>query len=105
MEYSINDAIEMAKRMNAAVASVKDWRLNRKVDRAMKEAAAKLNEGKGYILATPSELGAMYSAFVGGNHVPGSDDENKAIWAFFHTTPDKHGRERVYLAAVHVFGK
>ena len=32
MEYSIIEAVEMARRMNAA-ASVEDWRLNRKRDK------------------------------------------------------------------------
>ena len=90
--------IETAQRMNAVAATIKDWRLSRKIDREAKAEAHKLNQGEGYIIATPSELKDMYPRFVPWTTETCPDE--KMVWAFWPSIPNEHGRCRIDLCRV-----
>lgn len=100
--YSISEAIEMAKRMTASCAIINDWRLNRKIDRKMKQAARDLNKGKGYIIASPAKLKEAYPEFVTWC-IEGADRDRPIMWAFYAGVVDKYGRYRPSLCPVHAF--
>ena len=94
-EIPIERIIEAARRMNALSATTKDWRLTRKIDREAKAEAQKLNEGRGYIIATPRELKAMYPRFV--KWEPGADADEKMVWCFWPSIHDVKGRCHIVL--------
>jgi hypothetical protein len=110
MDQSLKTAIETARRMNAVAATIKDWRLNRKIDRAMKAAAQQVNRngapghsGCGYIIATPWHLKEIYPEFVTWA-LGGPDDNLPIVWAFHAGLHDRHGRCRISLCPVYVPG-
>lgn len=60
------NAIEIAKKLTARTAEMKDWRIRNKYNRKMRQIARDLVElNGGYIIATPAELQAIYDVQVG----------------------------------------
>lgn len=60
MDMTLTNRVNIAKRMTANAAALKDWRIRNKHNRAMREIARELTAGKGYIIATVKELAAKY---------------------------------------------
>ena len=59
------NAIEIAKKLTARTAEMKDWRIRNKYNRKMRQIARDLVElNGGYIIATPAELQAIYDVQV-----------------------------------------
>ena len=73
---TMSEKIEIAKSVTNSAAAIKDWRLRRKSDRALKTIAVELSTGLGYIEGSASELRAKYPGLV--NFAP---DEKVQIWA------------------------
>lgn len=96
--FTLEDRVNCAKRITESAANVKDWRLTRNIDREAKKEAVKLMNGKGYIIATPAELKAMYPSLI--RWTPGQDADEKKVWGFYLTSYNPHGRCRVTIAAV-----
>lgn len=90
--------VEVARRQTAYTATVKDWRLRRKIDREAKEEARRLIHDKGYIIATPAELKAKYPQFV--DWTPGIDAGEKMVFAFHASVPDRWGRCRISIIRI-----
>lgn len=79
MELTLTNRVNIAKRMTADTAALKDWRIRNKHNRAMREIAWELTAGKGYLIATVKELTAKYGALC--HHettAPGADE--KSVW-------------------------
>lgn len=97
---SIAKDIQIAKSFNAEASKIKDWRLLRKIDRQMKEAARKLNEGRGYYLGTISQIRENHPG-----HGPSvaQEDGRTYMWAYHPGIPDRYGRVRISLVPVHQF--
>lgn len=70
-------SINLAKALTRASANVKDWLVTNRHDRQMREIARDLNNGKGYIIATPAELANRYP----GLYENFSTTTHKIIWA------------------------
>ena len=96
--FTFSAIIEMAKRMNASAGETKDWRLSRKIDRAAREEARKLNQGRGYVIATPTEIKDRYPEFV--TWEPGDDAGQEMVWAFRASVSSRGGRCRINLVRV-----
>ena len=80
MELTLTDRVNMAKRITASTAALKDWRVRSKHNRAMREIARQLTAGKGYIIASVKELKQRYGELCHYEvTAPGSD--RKTIWA------------------------
>lgn len=62
MEQTLTNRVNIAKRLTAETATIKDWRIRNKHNRAMREIARELTAGKGYIIASVKELTAKYGA-------------------------------------------
>lgn len=85
--------------MTERAASVKDWRLNRKADREARAVARKLTEeGRGYVIATPVEIRAMYPALC--PFEPWPDRDKKMVWAFCPSYPYGDGRCRISVVII-----
>lgn len=79
MEMSLTNRVNIAKRMTANTAALKDWRIRNKHNRAMREIARELTAGKGYLIATVKELAAKYGALCHyETAAPGADI--KRVW-------------------------
>ena len=66
-------------KMTERSAKVKDWRIRRKHDRAMRTVARSLMQNRGYIIATPKELNRQFPHLFPEKMV-GNEDRN-FIWA------------------------
>lgn len=98
-EFTLVRRIEIARKMTARAASVKDWRLNRKADREAKAEAVRLTkEGRGYVIATPREIRAMYPFLF--QFEDGPDRDKKMVWAFCPSYPYGDGRCRIFLCVI-----
>lgn len=60
MELTLTKRVNIAKRMTANTAALKDWRVRNKHNRSMREIARELTAGKGYVIASVKELAAKY---------------------------------------------
>lgn len=60
MTMTLTNRVNIAKRMTANTAALKDWRIRNKHDRAMREIAREISGGKGYIVASVKGLAAKY---------------------------------------------
>lgn len=60
MEITLATRINIAKRMTANTAALKDWRVRNKHNITMREIARELTAGKGYVIASVKELAAKY---------------------------------------------
>lgn len=79
MEMTLTNRVNIAKRMTANTAALKDWRIRNKHNRAMREIARELTAGKGYLIATVKELAAKYGTLCHyDTTAPGADV--KHIW-------------------------
>lgn len=82
MEMTLTSRINIAKRMTASTAALKDWRIRNKHNRAMREIARQLTAGKGYIIASVRELKQRYGELCHYEvTAPGAD--KKKIWAIW----------------------
>lgn len=71
--------MNIAKRMTANTANIKDWQIRNKHNRAMREIARELTAGKGYLIATVKELAAKYGTLCHyETTAPGADE--KRVW-------------------------
>lgn len=74
MEITLTTRVNIAKRMTANTAAMKDWRIRNKHNRAMREIARELIAGKGYIIASVRELAEKYGNLCHYEiTVPGAD--------------------------------
>lgn len=78
-ELSLIDCINYAKKATKRASEVKDWRLTRKHDRQMKKLAIELSKGKGYIIATSSDLHERYPNLYPQRLV--STESHPFVWA------------------------
>lgn len=79
MEMTLTNRVNIAKRMTANAAALKDWRIRNKHNRAMREIARELTAGKGYLIATVKELAAKYGTLCHyETAAPGADI--KRVW-------------------------
>ena len=79
MEVTLTNRVNIAKRMTAETATIKDWRIRNKHNRAMHEMARELTAGKGYIIASVRELAEKYGKLCHyETTAPGAD--KKHIW-------------------------
>lgn len=79
MEMTLTNRVNIAKRMTANAAALKDWRIRNKHNRAMREIARELTAGKGYLIATVKELAAKYGPLCHyETAAPGADE--KHVW-------------------------
>lgn len=79
MELTLTNRVNIAKRMTAETAALKDWRIRNKHNRAMREIARELTTGKGYLIASVKELAAKYGKLCHyETTAPGSDV--KRVW-------------------------
>lgn len=60
MEITLTNRVNIAKRMTADTAALKDWRVRNKKNRSMRGIARDLTGGKGYIIASVKDLYAKY---------------------------------------------
>jgi len=74
-EPTLLNRINIAKRITAESASIKDWKLRRKSDRKLKELAGELVAGKGYIIASAKELSTRYPDLMAA-----SNDTRRHVW-------------------------
>lgn len=72
MEMTLTNRVNIAKRMTADTAALKDWRIRNKHNRSMREIALELTAGKGYVIASVNELSEKYGTLC-------------------HYSPDAHG--------------
>lgn len=79
MKLTLTNRVNIAKRMTASTAALKDWRIRNKHNREMREIARELTAGKGYVIATVKDLAAKYGALCHYDAAaPGADE--KRIW-------------------------
>lgn len=78
----------IAKRMTAKAATLKDWRVVNKHNRAMREIAREMTSGKGYIIATVKELAAKYGKLCHYETTAYGADK-KEIWGIAPTVCGK----------------
>ena len=89
MEMTLTSRINIAKRMTASTAALKDWRIRNKHNRAMREIARQLTAGKGYIIASVRELKQRYGELCHYEvTAPGAD--KKKIWAIMSFPTGKY---------------
>ncbi len=75
MEITLTNRVNIAKRMTANTATLKDWRVRSKHNRAMRE----ISNGKGYIIASVRELAQKYGRLCHyETTAPGADA--KRVW-------------------------
>lgn len=80
MELTLTNRVNIAKRMTASTAALKDWRIRNKHNRAMREIARELTAGKGYLIATVKELAAKYGTLCHyDTTAPGAGE--KCVWS------------------------
>ena len=60
MALNLTNRVNIAKRMTADTAALKDWRVRNKKNRSMRGIARDLTGGKGYIIASANELVEKY---------------------------------------------
>ena len=89
MEMTQTSRINIAKRMTASTAALKDWRIRNTHNRAMREIARQLTAGKGYIIASVRELKQRYGELCHYEvTAPGAD--KKKIWAIWSFPKGKY---------------
>lgn len=60
---TLSKRIEVAKKMTARSAALKDYKVRSKKKREMREIARNLTAGKGYIIASPEEMEKRYPKY------------------------------------------
>lgn len=82
---TLTNRVNIAKRMTANTAAVKDWRIRNKRNRAMREIARELTAGKGYIIASVKNLSEKYGSLC---HYDTSaiGSEKKRVWAISYNS-------------------
>lgn len=80
MELTFNNRVNIAKKMNNETATIKDWRIRNRHNRAMREIARQLSADKGYMIATVKELKAMYGDLC-DYEANASNADVKNVWA------------------------
>lgn len=89
MELTLTDRVNMAKRITASTAALKDWRVRSKHNRAMREIARQLTAGKGYIIASVRELKQRYGELC-HYEVTAPSADRKTIWAIWSFPTGKY---------------
>lgn len=89
MEMTLTNRVNIARRMTASTAALKDWRIRNKHNRAMREIARQLTAGKGYIIASVRELKQRYGELCHYEvTAPGAD--KKKIWTIMSFPTGKY---------------
>lgn len=89
MEMTLTSRVNLARRITANTAAIKDWRVTNKHNRAMREIARQLTAGKGYIIASARELKQRYGELcLYEVAAPGAD--RKTIWAIWSFSTGKY---------------
>lgn len=83
-----------AKKMTERAAAVKDWRLSKK-NKEMRDAARKLAEGKGYIVATDTEMMGKFNT----RHTRARDNK-KHLWCLYDSIPNARGMVEISAMCV-----
>ena len=60
MTMTLTNRVNTGKQLNTNTATMKDWGIRNKHNRAMRERAREISGGKGYIIASGKELAAKY---------------------------------------------
>lgn len=60
MGITLTKRVNIAKRMTEETANMKDWQVRNRHNRAMREIARGISDGKGYIIASVRELTQKY---------------------------------------------
>lgn len=79
MALNLTNRVNIARRMTADTAALKDWRVRNRKNRSMRGIARELTAGKGYIIASVKDLSSKYGTLC-------------------HYSPDAHGagKKRVW---------
>lgn len=79
MEITLANRVNIAKRMTANTAALKDWRIRNKHNITMREIARELTAGKGYVIASVKELSDKYGTLC--HYSPDSPEAyKKRVW-------------------------
>lgn len=79
MEITLTNRVNIAKRMTADTAALKDWRVRNNRNRSMRGIARDLAAGKGYIIASVNDLTDKYGTLCHYSpDAPGSG--KKHVW-------------------------
>nr|DAE32977.1 MAG TPA: hypothetical protein [virus sp. ctoYX9] len=89
MEMTLTNRVNIAKRITANTAAIKDWRVRNKHNRALREIARQLTAGKGYIIASVRELKQRYGELC-LYEVAGPGADRKTIWAIMSFPTGKY---------------
>ncbi len=79
MELTLTNRVNIAKRMTATTAALKDWRIRNKHNREMREIARELTAAKGYIIASVRELAEKYGNLC-HYETTAPDADVKRVW-------------------------
>lgn len=72
---------QVAQKITRCAADIKPWRVRTKAAKAMHQRAQELAAGRGYIIATDSEIFAEFSEFYPALKSAWVRDEKKRVWA------------------------
>lgn len=79
MEMKLTNRVNIAKRMTANTAELKDWRVRNKHNITMRAIARNLTAGKGYVIASVKELSQKYGALCHYDAAAPEADK-KRVW-------------------------
>lgn len=83
MIFTLTHRVNIAKALTGRAATLKDWRIRNKHNKAMREVARELTAGKGYFIGSVVELKAKYGDLCNyETTAPGAD--KKCVWAIDH---------------------
>lgn len=78
--FTLENRTNIAKSLTGKAASMKDWRIRNKRNRAMREIAREWVAGKGYLIGSVIDLKAKYGDLCHyESSAPGANE--KRIWA------------------------
>lgn len=89
----LSTKVAHAKKLTAQAASVKDWRLHRKIDRDARDAAKSLLNG--FLIGTADEIKSLFPDIC-----PQDAPAGRQVWAFRATPPDENGGVTIRIIAV-----
>lgn len=84
-EFNLQDWAKVAYLHTLRAANIKAWKLTRKHDKQMRIIAQELIKGRGYIIATASELAKTYPGMIDTVGV----DSKKMIWGIAVSTSSR----------------
>lgn len=86
--FTLQNRVNIAKEMTVMSASMKDWRIRNKHNKAMREVAREWMNGKGYFIGSVIELKNKYGDLCHyETNAPGAD--KKCVWAVDYNDVNK----------------